>query len=347
MVKRALISGIAGQDGSYLADLLLKKGYKVFGGLKSPQSDLWRLKELNISHEIEFVPFNLLDSSAIESAIKIMRPDEVFNLASQSSVAHSFENPIFTQDINSNGPLRILNALKKQNKEIKFFQASSSEMFGQAQDLVQNESSPFSPQNPYAISKLAAHWMTVHYRKAYNIFSCSGILYNHESPLRGEQFVTRKVIQSVAKIKFKKVECLELGNLAIKKDWGHAKDFVEGMWLTLQQKRPDDYIFATGQLNSLKSFVEMAFQYIGIDIIWDGEKEKTVGLDKKTKKVLVKSSKKFYRPVESMPYVGDFTKAKKDLNWRPRITFEHLVQDMMAQEMKRFDAHKNLEEFRL
>lgn len=330
MSKKALITGIRGQDGAYLAKSLLEKGYDVYGAdRRSGDTTHWRLEELGISRDIKIEYMDLLEHTNILNVIDRIEPDEVYNLAAQSFVGTSFEQPIITSDINSMGVIRLLESLRRVNPDVKFYQASTSEMFGKVQEIPQTENTPFYPRSPYGVGKLYSHWMTVNYREAHNMFACSGILFNHESPLRGIEFVTRKITRAIAAIRKGDQEKLILGNLDAKRDWGFAGDYVEGMRLMLQHEKADDYVLATGETRTVREFVELAFKNADIDIIWDGEKEKSVGIDKKSDKVLVEVSSEFYRPSEVDILMGNPEKAKKILNWEPKVKFEELVRMMV------------------
>lgn len=335
-MKKALITGIRGQDGAYLAELLLKKGYKVYGAdRRSGNSDLWRLEELGILKDVDFIYMDLLEYSNIVDVIKKIKPDEVYNLAAQSFVQASFEQPILTSEINAIGTLRILEALRIYSPHTKFYQASTSEMFGKVQTIPQNEKTPFYPRSPYAVSKLYAHWITVNYRESYNMFACSGILFNHESPLRGIEFITRKTTYTVAKIKCGKETKLVVGNLDSKRDWGYAKEYVEGMYLMMQYNKADDYVLATGETNSIREMIEYAFNYAGFDIVWKGKGINEKGVDRKTGKVLVEVSPKYFRPAEVDILLGDPTKARKVLGWKPKTTFKKLIEIMVEADIRR------------
>ena len=335
MSKRALITGIRGQDGAYLAQLLLEKGYEVYGAdRRSGDSSFWRLKELGIEKYVKIIYMDLLELTNIMRVIETIKPDEVYNLAAQSFVAASFEQPLLTAEINAMGVLRLLEALRTIKPDTKFYQASTSEMFGKAQEIPQTEKTPFYPRSPYGVAKLFGHWITVNYRESYN---SSGILFNHESPLRGLEFVTRKITYGVAKIKYGLQDKIVLGNLDAKRDWGYAKEYVEGMWLMLQQEEPDDYILATGESHSVKEFVETAFKIAGYEILWEGEGMSTKGIDKKTGKVLVEVSPEFYRPAEVDILLGNPEKAKKKLGWEPKTKFEELVKIMVEWDIKRIE----------
>lgn len=336
MSKKALITGIRGQDGAYLAKLLLEKGYEVWGAdRRSGDSSFWRLKELGIEKYVKIVYMDLLELTNIIKVIKEVQPDEVYNLAAQSFVQASFEMPILTADVNALGVLRILEALRNFKPDAKFYQASTSEMFGKVQAIPQDEKTPFYPRSPYGVAKLFGHWITVNYRESYNMFACSGILFNHESELRGLEFVTRKITYGVAAIKYGLQDKIILGNLDTKRDWGYAPEYVEGMWLMLQQETPDDYVLATGETHTVKEFVEKAFEVAGFRIVWEGEGIETKGIDEKTGKILVEVSPKFYRPAEVDMLIGNPEKAKKRLGWKPKTKFEDLVKIMVEADLNR------------
>jgi GDPmannose 4,6-dehydratase len=336
MLNKALITGMRGQDGAYLAQLLLSKGYEVYGAdRRSGSSDNWRLKELGIEKDTKIVYMDLLELTNIMRVIEKIKPDEVYNLAAQSFVQVSFEQPLLTSDINALGVLRLLEVLRQIKPDAKFYQASTSEMFGKVQEIPQTEKTPFHPCSPYGISKLFAHWKTVNYRETYHMFACSGILFNHESPLRGLEFITRKITDGVARIKHGLQEKITLGNLYSQRDWGYAKEYVEGMWLMLQQETPDDYILATGENHSVKEFTENAFKVIGSEIIWDGEGVNEKGIDKKSGKILVDISPEFYRPTEVEELIGNPKKAAEKLKWKPQTKFEDLVKIMVEADLKR------------
>jgi len=334
--KVALITGIRGQDGAYLAKLLLEKGYEVYGAdRRSGEGGFWRLKELGIEKDVKVVYMDLLEFTNILRTIEKIKPDEIYNLAAQSFVAASFEQPILTSDINSLGTLRLLEVIRTVKPDTKFYQASTSEMFGKAKTLPLNEESYFYPRSPYAVSKLFAHWITVNYREAYNIFACSGILFNHESPLRGTEFITRKVSLAVARIKYGKQDKLVVGNLDAKRDWGYAPEYVYGMYLMLQNDKPEDFVLATGESHSVREFIEEAFKVAGFEIYWEGRELEEKGRDAKTGKVLVEVSPEFYRPAEVDVLVGDYSKAKKILGWEPKTTFKELVRIMVEEDLRR------------
>ena len=336
MPKVALITGIRGQDGAYLAKLLLEKGYEVYGAdRRSGEGGFWRLRELGIEKDVKVVYMDLLEFTNILRIIEKIKPDEIYNLAAQSFVAASFEQPILTSDINSLGTLRLLEVIRTVKPDTKFYQASTSEMFGKVKTLPLNEESYFYPRSPYAVSKLFAHWIAVNYREAYNIFACSGILFNHESPLRGTEFITRKVSLAVARIKYGKQDKLVVGNLDAKRDWGYAPEYVYGMYLMLQNDKPDDFVLATGEAHSVREFIEEAFKVAGFEIYWEGKGLEEKGRDAKTGKVLVEVSPEFYRPAEVDVLVGDYSKAKKILGWEPKTTFKELVRIMVEEDLRR------------
>ena len=337
-MKRALITGITGQDGAYLSRLLLDKGYEVHGAFRRT-SDLHlnRLKYLGVDEKIQYLPLELLEFNNLYKAIEKVQPDEIYNLGAQSFVALSFDEPIFTVDVTGLGPLRILEAIRAINPRIKFYQASSSEMFGKVQTVPQDEKTPFYPRSPYAIAKLSAHWITINYRESYGLFACSGILFNHESPLRGMEFVTRKITYALARIQHGLQEKIVLGNLNARRDWGYAPEFVEAMWLMLQQPQPDDYVVATGETHTIREFIELAFQCVGIDIDWTGKDVNEKGVDRKTGKVLIEVDPEFFRPAEVDLLMGKPQKAREMLGWKPRTKFSDLVRIMVEADMKRVD----------
>jgi GDPmannose 4,6-dehydratase len=336
MSKTAFITGITGQDGAYLAELLLKKGYKVFGGYRRTSSpNFWRIEELKIQNDIELMEVDILDTGNLIRTFDKIKPEEVYNLAAQSFVAVSFEKPVLTGEITAIGVTRVLEAIRIVNPKIRFYQASSSEMFGLVQEIPQKESTPFYPKSPYATAKLYGHWLTINYRESYNIFGCSGILFNHESPLRGIEFVTRKVSDAIARIKLGKLECFEIGNMDAKRDWGYAKEYVEGMWLMLQQPKPKDYVLATNENHSVREFIEYAFNYVGISIEWKGSGVNETGIDSKSGKTVVKINPKFFRPGEVDQLLGDYSLAKKELGWEPKVKFKELVEIMVQRDLER------------
>ena len=337
MKKIALITGVSGQDGAYLAELLLRKNYRVIGAdRRSARDDKWRLRKLGIEKKIEIEDFELGEINHIFRIFNKYKFDEVYNLAAQSFVATSFTNPITTADVTGIGVLRILEVIKNLKKRPKFYQASSSEMFGDVLETPQKISTPFNPVSPYAISKLFAHYMTVNYRNAYNIFAVSGICFNHESPLRGEEFITRKITSGLAKIKAGKLKCLEVGNLEAKRDWGYAKDYVKAMWLGLQSKVARDYVIATGKTYSVRNFINEAVKYYGVKTYWteknENEKLKLIG----SNKTIIKINKKFYRPNEVDRLLGNPSLIKKQLKWKPSINFKQLVKIMSEEDIKEF-----------
>jgi GDPmannose 4,6-dehydratase len=336
--KTAVITGITGQDGAYLTELLLGKGYTVYGTYRRTSSvNFWRLEELGVENHpnLHLVEYDLTDLSSSIRLLQNSGATEVYNLAAQSFVGVSFEQPITTAEITGIGPVNLLEAIRIVNPKIKFYQASTSEMFGKVQAIPQIESTPFYPRSPYGVAKLYAHWMTINYRESYNIFATSGILFNHESPLRGREFVTRKITDSVAKIKLGKLAVLELGNIDAKRDWGYAKDYVEGMWRMLQAAEPDTYVLGTNRTETVRDFVTMAFKATGVDIDWKGRDEHEQGFDAKTGKVLVKINPKFYRPAEVELLIGNPAKAKATLGWEPKTTLEELCRMMVVADLAR------------
>lgn len=338
ITKRALITGITGQDGAYLAQILLEKGYHVTGTFRRSSSvNFWRIEELGIDKHpnLSLVEYDLTDLSSSIRLIESARPDEVYNLAAQSFVGVSFEQPVTTASITGLGAVNLLEAIRIVNPKTRFYQASTSEMFGKVQAIPQVEETPFYPRSPYGVAKLYAHWMTVNYRESYGIFGSSGILFNHESPLRGREFVTRKITDSVAKIVLNKLDVLELGNLDAKRDWGFAKEYVEGMWRILQADEPDTFVLATNRTETVRDFVTMAFKGAGIAIEFSGQGENETGRCARTGKVLVRVSPKFYRPAEVDLLIGDPAKAKRVLGWEPKTTLEELCQMMVDADLRR------------
>ncbi|MBC7684016.1 MAG: GDP-mannose 4,6-dehydratase [Bdellovibrionales bacterium] len=337
-IKKALITGITGQDGAYLAQLLLEKGYEVTGTYRRSSSvNFWRIEELGIQDhpKLRLVEYDLTDLSSSIRLMQSAAPDEVYNLAAQSFVGVSFEQPVATASITGLGAVNLLEAIRIVDPKAKFYQASTSEMFGKVQAIPQLEDTPFYPRSPYGVAKLYAHWMTVNYRESYGIFGSSGILFNHESPLRGREFVTRKITDSVAKIVLNKLDVLELGNLDAKRDWGYAKEYVEGMWRILQAKNPDTFILATNRTETVRDFVMMAFKGAGINVEWKGKGESETGHCSRTGKLLVRISPKFYRPAEVELLIGDPGKALRELGWAPKTTLEQLCQMMVEADMRR------------
>jgi GDPmannose 4,6-dehydratase len=336
--KKALITGITGQDGAYLAQLLLEKGYHVSGTYRRSSSvNLWRIQELGIEHHpaLDLVEYDLTDLSAGIRLVDAVEPVEVYNLAAQSFVGVSFEQPLATGQITGLGAVNLLEAIRIVNPKVRFYQASTSEMFGKVQAVPQVEQTPFYPRSPYGVAKLYAHWMTVNYRESYDIFGASGILFNHESPLRGREFVTRKITDSVAKILLNKLDVLELGNLDAKRDWGYAKEYVDGMWRILQAARPDTFILATNRSETVRDFVSMAFKAAGIGLEWQGSGANETGHCAQSGKMLVRVDPKFYRPAEVELLIGDASKAARELGWAPRTTLEQLCQMMVEADMRR------------
>jgi len=337
-MKTALITGITGQDGAYLAQYLLSKNYRVIGAYRrSSTSSFWRLINLQIhdNDNLILVEHDLTDLSSSIRVLEMYRPDEVYNLAAQSFVGVSFSQPITTAKITALGPLNILEAIRIVNKNIKFYQASSSEMFGKVQETPQTESTPFYPRSPYGVSKLFAHWMTINYRESYDMHATSGILFNHESPLRGLEFVTRKITDSVAKIKLGKITSFSLGNLDAKRDWGFAKEYVEGMHKILNASKPDTYILSTGKTVSVRDFLIKSFNAVDIDINFSGEALNMIGTDSKTGKTLITINKEFYRPSEVDLLIGDATKAKNELGWQASTTIDKLTELMIKEDLDR------------
>lgn len=340
-MKTAVITGITGQDASYLAELLLNKGYTVYGTYRRTSSvNFWRIEELNIQHHenLHLVEYDLTDLSTSIRLLQTTNADEVYNLAAQSFVGVSFDQPITTAEITGVGAVNLLEAIRIVNPKIKFYQASTSEMFGKVQEIPQRESTPFYPRSPYGVAKLYAHWMVVNYRESYDLFATSGILFNHESPLRGREFVTRKITDSVAKIKLGKLDVLELGNMDAKRDWGFAKDYVEGMWLMLQADKPDTYVLATNRTETVRDFVSMAFKAADIEIQWQGSGEQEVAIEKATGKTLVRVNPKYYRPAEVDLLIGDAQKAHDELGWKATTTLEALCSMMVEADLKRNES---------
>ncbi|RZJ22376.1 MAG: GDP-mannose 4,6-dehydratase [Acinetobacter sp.] len=338
MMKISIITGITGQDGAYLAQLLLEKGYTVYGTYRRTSSvNFWRIEELGIDQHpnLHLVEYDLTDLSSSIRLLQTTGATEVYNLAAQSFVGVSFDQPVTTAEITGIGPLNLLEAIRIVNPKIRFYQASTSEMFGKVQAIPQVEDTPFYPRSPYGVAKLYAHWITINYRESYNIFGCSGILFNHESPLRGREFVTRKITDSVAKIKLGKLDVLELGNLDAKRDWGFAKEYVEGMWRMLQADEPDTYVLATNRTETVRDFVAMAFKAAGYTLRFEGKDENEVGIDSASGQVLVRINPKFYRPAEVELLIGNPEKAKEKLGWEPKTTLEELCQMMVEEDLRR------------
>jgi len=332
-MKKALITGITGQDGSYLAELLLEKGYKVFGlARRISTPDFSRIGK--ILDKVEIIDGDLLDQESLDRALKISDPDEVYNLAAQSFVAASFTQPVLTAEITGIGVLRILEAVRKHNPKIRFYQASSSEMFGKVHEVPQNEETAFHPRSPYGVAKVYGHWITKNYREGYDMFAANGILFNHESPRRGIEFVTRKITDAAVKISLGKQERLILGNLDSRRDWGFAKDYVEAMWLMLQADKPSDYVVATNETHTVREFVEKAFIALNIVVEWRGKEADEKGYNKETGVLIVEVSKDFFRPAEVDLLIGDYSKTTKDLGWKPKTRFEDLVKLMTLADLE-------------
>ncbi|MDD5165085.1 MAG: GDP-mannose 4,6-dehydratase [Candidatus Pacebacteria bacterium] len=347
-MKKALITGITGQDGSYLAEFLLDKGYEVHGLIRRASSfNTGRLSHIfqdphQKNKKLILHYGDLSDSSNISRLLEKIRPDEIYNLGAQSHVRVSFDIPEYTGDIVGLGTLRLLDAIKDTQIKTKFYQASSSEMFGKAVELPLTEKSAFHPRSPYGCAKVFAYWTTKNYRESYGIFAVNGILFNHESPRRGETFVTRKITRGLARIKLGLEQKLYLGNLDAKRDWGHAQDYVEGMWLMLQAKKPDDYVLALGETHSVREFVELAAACLDIDLIWKGKGIKEVGIDKKTKKVIIEIDPHYFRPAEVDVLLGDSKRARKELGWKPKISFKKLIELMVDADMEKESGKKKI-----
>ncbi|MGZ2369865.1 GDP-mannose 4,6-dehydratase [Ancylomarina sp. YFZ004] len=337
-MKKALITGITGQDGAYLTKLLLAKGYQVFGLYRRTSSvNFWRMEELNVLDHpnLKLVEFDLTDQSICIRLVSEIMPDEIYNLAAQSFVGVSFDQPITTANITGLGAVHLLEAIRIVNTKIKFYQASTSEMFGKVQEIPQSEKTIFYPRSPYGVAKLYAHWMTINYRESYDIFTACGILFNHESPLRGKEFVTRKITDAVAKIKLGIQDTLELGNLNAKRDWGFAEEYVEAMYLMLQAETPDTFVVSTNRTVTVRDFVTMAFKAIDIVIAWKGENENEIGIHAITGETIVKVNPVFYRPTEVELLIGDASKAKEILGWEATTTLEQLCEMMVNEDIRR------------
>lgn len=337
-MKKALVTGITGQDGAYLAKLLLEKGYTVYGThRRSSTQNFWRINELGIAANPDFnlLEYDLTDLGNTLRILEKTQPDEIYNLAAQSFVGSSFEQPETTAQITGLGALRLLEGIRAVNPLIKYYQASTSEMFGKVQEMPQNEKTPFYPRSPYGVAKLYAHWLTINYRESYNIFASSGILFNHESPLRGEEFVTRKITNSFARISLGLQEFVELGNLDAKRDWGYAAEYVDGMWRMLQHGQPDTFVLATGKTESVRNFVAKAAKYAGIELVFEGAGLDEVGRDAATGKVRVKVNPRYYRPAEVDLLIGDATKARQCLGWQPRTALDELCEMMVKADLRR------------
>lgn len=340
-MRTAVVTGITGQDGAYLAELLLGKGYGVYGTYRRTSSvNFWRIDELGIAGHpnLHLVEYDLTDLGASIRLVQTTGAAEVYNLAAQSFVGVSFDQPITTAEITGIGPVNLLEAIRIVNPAIRYYQASTSEMFGKVQAIPQTEDTPFYPRSPYGVAKLYAHWMTINYRESYDIFASSGILFNHESPLRGREFVTRKITDSMAKIKLGKLAVLELGNMDAKRDWGYAKEYVEGMWRMLQADKPDTYVLATNRTETVRDFVSMAAKAAGFDLVWEGVAEQEVGLDRLSGKLLVRVNPRFYRPAEVELLIGNPEKAKRELGWEPSTSLEDLCQMMVDADIRRNES---------
>ncbi|CAI3788080.1 GDP-mannose 4,6-dehydratase [Pseudomonas sp. MM227] len=335
---KAIVTGVTGQDGAYLTQLLLEKGYTVYGTYRRTSSvNFWRLEELGVAGHanLHLVEYDLTDLSASIRLLQNTEATEVYNLAAQSFVGVSFDQPLTTAEITGVGVVNLLEAIRIVNPKIRFYQASTSEMFGKVQAIPQIESTPFYPRSPYGVAKLYAHWMTINYRESYGLFATSGILFNHESPLRGREFVTRKITDSVAKIKLGKLDVLELGNLDAKRDWGFAKEYVEGMWRMLQADEPDTFVLATNRTETVRDFVSMAFKAVDISLDWSGKDDAECGTCRATGKVLVKVNPMFHRPAEVDLLIGDPAKAREILGWQPQTSLEELCRMMVEADLRR------------
>jgi GDPmannose 4,6-dehydratase len=340
-MTNAIVTGITGQDGAYLAELLLSKGYKVYGThRRSSSANFWRIEELGLHKHpsLELVEHDVTDLSASIRLLERTGAKEVYNLAAQSFVGVSFDQPVTTAEITGIGPLNLLEAIRIVDPNIRFYQASTSEMFGKVQAVPQTETTPFYPRSPYGVAKLYAHWMTVNYRESYGMFACSGILFNHESPLRAREFVTRKVTDSVAKIKLGQLDCLMLGNIDAKRDWGFAKEYVRGMWQMLQSDTPDTYVLATNRTETVRNFVRMAFQAADIEVHFSGEHEQEIAVDRTSGKTVMRVDPRFYRPAEVDLLIGDPAKAAEQLGWRAETSLEELCAMMVEADLRRNQA---------
>jgi GDPmannose 4,6-dehydratase len=341
-MKRALITGITGQDGAYLSEFLIKKGYEVHGIKRRASSfNTARVDHLyRDPHEADVQFFmhygDLTDSTNLIRIIQETQPEEIYNLAAQSHVKVSFETPEYTANVDALGTLRLLEAIRilKLENKTRFYQASTSELYGKVQEIPQKETTPFYPRSPYAVAKLYAYWITINYREAYGIYACNGILFNHESPIRGETFVTRKITRALARLKTGLSGILHIGNLDAQRDWGHAKDYVEMQWLMLQQDKPEDYVIATGEHYSVREFIEIAARHLGLSIRWEGKGVDEKGINEETGQIMVAVDSRYFRPTEVQDLLGDAGKARKKLGWKPRITFEQLVAEMVEADMK-------------
>lgn len=332
-MKKALITGITGQDGSYLAELLLEKGYEVYGLIRRKStSEYGNVKHL--ADKIHFIYGDMGDIISLIKAMQVSQADEVYNLAAQSFVGISWSEPLFTNEVDGVGVTNLLEVVRMVKPQARVYQAATSEMFGKVQEIPQKETTPFYPRSPYGVSKLYAYWICKNYRESYSMFVSCGILFNHESERRGKEFVTRKITNTIAKIKHGKEDCLYLGNLNAKRDWGHSRDYVEAMWMMLQHEKPDDFVVATGKTYTVREFVEEAFSCAGYEIEWQGEGVNEIGVDKNTGKVLVRVSEEFYRPAEVELLIGDSTKARTTLGWEPKTDFKGLVKAMVTNDLE-------------
>lgn len=337
-MKTAIVTGITGQDGAYLTALLIEKGYRVIGTYRRSSSvNFWRLEDVSMLDHPNLIltEYDLTDLSSAFRLINEYEPSEIYNLAAQSFVSVSFKQPITTAEITGIGAVHLLEAIRIINPKIKFYQASTSEMFGKVQEIPQTEATPFYPRSPYGVAKLYAHWMTINYRESYDIFGTSGILFNHESPLRGKEFVTRKITDTVAKIVQGKESVLRLGNLDAKRDWGYAKEYVEGMWAMLQADEPDTFVLATNETHTVRAFVELAFKAVDIELVWSGKGENEVGYNAKDNTKLVVVDKEFFRPAEVDLLIGDASKAEKILGWKPEMSLDNLCKLMVEEDLRR------------
>jgi len=338
-MRKALITGITGQDGSYLAELLIQKDYEVYGIVRRSSSfNTGRIEHLYLEEyikdmskppKLKLMYGDMTDSSNLNRILEKVKPDEIYNLAAQSHVQVSFEVPEYTAEVDGLGVLRFLDAIKEKGLKTKFYQASTSELYGKVREIPQNENTPFYPRSPYGAAKAYAYWIVKNYREAYNLFAVNGILFNHESPRRGETFVTRKITMAAAKIKLKRQKKLILGNLEAKRDWGYAKEYVEGMWQMMQLDKPEDFVLATGEAHTVREFVELAFKILDINIVWEGKGINEKGYNKATNEIIVEVSPRYFRPTEVDLLIGDYSKAKKIFNWEPKLPFEELVKMMV------------------
>lgn len=337
MKKIALITGITGQDGSYLAELLLQKNYEVHGLVRRLSTGVNTTNIESIKNQIHFHYSDLTDCANVRNIVMKVKPDEVYNLAAQSHVSVSFETPTYTGDVNGIGVLKLLEAtrLLSEEKNVRFYQASTSELYGKVRESPQTESTPFYPRSPYAVAKVYGYWITVNYRESYGMYTCNGILFNHESPRRGPEFVTRKIVRGLINVFLGNQEILELGNLNARRDWGHAKDYVNAMWLMLQQDKPDDYVVSSGEEHSVRDFCERVAEYLGFEIVWIGTELNEIGVNRLTGKTIIRVNEKFYRLAEVPTIFGDCRKAKEELAWKPEYSFKDLVHEMCKVEMEK------------